>query len=848
MSRLFGVATAGLLLLAAPAAAQTPPADTTAADTLRPPVESPSGVDTIITYSASDSLVYSLSTRTLRLFGGGKIAYRSLGLTAERIAVDWTTATLTAEGVPDTADTAGGGIRGRPELLDGGEVYHGSTVAYNFRSKKGKIGLGRTEIDASRYYGTKIKKVTEEDMFVEEGKYTSCELDHPHYYFGSPEMKVTVGDEIVARPVYFYVSDVPVFALPFGIFPNRRGRRSGLLAPAYGQNNRGRYLTKLGYYWAMTDYTDLAMRTDLYTNGSWVLYGDLRYVVRYLLNGSVTGSYGRTFTGERGDPDFREENVFNIRFGHRQEFDPTMRLDVDFTFSSGSYYQQTSNDLGDLLRQNIVSNATLNKAWEGTPNSMSINIRRDQVIAGALNGELSEVLPSVSFSRGQTYPFRSSGDGAAGAGQSWYELIGYTYGGQFSRNRTRTKNADESFTRTERLGMTHGLGVNASFKAGYVTLTPFANAASKWYPRRIRKEFNPADSSLAVLEERGFYTVSTFDVGLTAGTKLYGILQPGILGITGIRHQLLPSVSYTYQPDFSRPAWGYYGRYGNAAGQEVPYSRYEQEIFGGAPAEERQAISFRLSNIFEMKTARRDTAGQENKFQLLNLDISGGYNFARDSLKFDEIGMGYRTAIGDILNIGGSARFNLYAFEPFAERPSNGRRVNRLLLGSEGRLWDMTSFQISLSTALRGEQQETSSGPALTEEDSLRRAKQGSTTIVYDEKPPDFSIPWNVQLSWNFSQSQFDPRVVTRSSVVGVALGFNLTPAWKIDASMSYDILQRTVAAPLIRVYRDLHCWEMTFDWAPTGFNRYFQFAIRLKAPQLQDVKVTKQRSGRDIF
>jgi len=234
-------------------------------------VASPSGIDSIVTYSASDSIVYFLSDRTMYMHGKGTIDYKDLGLKAETIDINWITSTLHAQGAPDTADTSGKRSIGQPEMIDAGEIYHGSEISYNFKTKRGRIHTASTEIEQGFYYGDAIKRVDVNAMFVGGGRYTTCDLEHPHYYFASPEMKVTVKDKVVARPVYLYIADVPVFALPFGVFPNQRGRRSGIIPPAYGESARGRYLLHLGYYWAINDYMDWSVRGDGYTRGSWVL-------------------------------------------------------------------------------------------------------------------------------------------------------------------------------------------------------------------------------------------------------------------------------------------------------------------------------------------------------------------------------------------------------------------------------------------------------------------------------------------------------------------------------------------------------------------------------------------------
>jgi len=851
-------------------AADTALADTTKADTTKAPA-SPSGIDTVVVYSATDSIVYSLSSKTMYLYGKADIKYRDLGLKAEQIDINWNTSILNAVGVPDSSDTSGTGLRGAPNLIDGAETYRGVRIAYNFKTKKGKVDVGKTEIEQGYYVGEHIKKISTDILFVADGRYTTCDAKHPHYYFASPEMKIVLQDQIVGRPVYLYVSDVPVFALPFAVFPAQRGRRSGFIAPAYGQSGRGRYLLHFGYYWAMNDYMDLSVRADGYTKGSWVLYGDYRYALRYNFTGNISASFARTLSGERGDPGFSSQKLFNIRVAHNQEFNPTTRLVVDFTFTSGSsYYKNVSYQFNDLLRQEIYSNATLSKSWEGTPNSLTINVNRRQSLQprpGEL--EISDGLPNITFSRAQSFPFRfgkRSGEGSSS--QKWYELIGYTYNGQLSNLRNQYKEDTTGFRRVEeRRGVQHVLAVNASPKVGYFTITPFFNYTEKWYDKSIRRSLVRTIREVVTPDERrndptsvrfdttyqlqdeevkGFRAVRYYDMGVSVGTKFYGILQPNILGIKGIRHQVTPSIAYTYQPDFSKPSYGYYGRYTDQFGRVQKYGFFEREVFGGAPAEERQAITLRIGNVIEMKTEGTDSAGQENKFQLLNFDVGTGYNFARDSLKFDEIGVGYRTAIGTLLNISGGMSFNLYKFEPDPLQPQVGRRVNKFLINETGQLAQLTNFSISLSTSLKGEKKKTSAGPVQSSADSLRRVS--GTRQLYDEPLPDFSIPWNLELSYTFSQSQHDPRVKIRQANIAAALSFNLTEFWKISASTNYDLIRKEFAAPQVSVYRDLHCWEMNFTWVPTGFNRNYRLEIRLKAPQLQDIKVTKQESARDIY
>ena len=843
-----------------------------------------SGVDTVVVYSASDSISYSLSTRLMKMYGKADIKYRELQLKAERVAVNWDTATLVAEGVLDTTkevespatgpsfpnpSTSGFQLdesslrpsyrkkyRGAPILIDQGEEYLGFRISYNFRTQKGKINVGDTEIDKGYYHGEAIKIVESNVLFVSDGHYTTCDRPEPHYYFFSPRMKVFVADRVIAEPVVLYIADVPVFALPFGVFPSKGGRRSGVIAPAYGEDaSRGRYLSHLGYYWAMSDYMDWNIRGDWYTKGGWALYSDYRYALRYRFTGALRGEYRRLHVGESEDPDRTEEKSYRVSLTHNQTLSPTTRLDANFTFTSNNSYL-TTNNLNQALDQVIFSNATLSKRWEGTNNSMTVNVSRHQNL---LDGTREEILPSVGFNHVQSYPFRRQQKkrGLTGRDEttlSWYELIGYSYNLQILNRRRKTKTfsgspAIEVFERDERRGVNHAVRINASPKMGYFTISPFFNYTEKWYDKSIEKSFDPVDSVIVTEDVSGFRVVRFFSAGLSANTKFYGIIQPNVLGISAIRHTVTPSLSYNYQPDWSDPKFGYWGIvFDPLRNVEVPYSFYEREVFGGAPRGELQSLNFNVSNLFEMKSVPSDTSQEVRKYQLLLMNASLSYNFAADSLRLSQLGLSYRTNIANVLTLSGNSSFNFYQFDPVA-----GTRVNRFLIDVGEGLAQLTSFGVSVSLSLRGEQK---TSPQVQGFDQFQ--PPGAATIYpgggrgFFGLPggggADFSIPWDLNVTWNFNQSQSDPSRKFRSSNIRANVGFSLTPNWKITMIGSYDLVNKQLAAPNVNVYRDLHCWEMNFNWVPLGTYRGFRLEIRVKAPQLRDLKVTKQESSRAIY
>ncbi|TAK53574.1 MAG: LPS-assembly protein LptD [Bacteroidetes bacterium] len=831
-----------LLLQVAIAWSQQNPFDTTAVrsdsvkvDSLRTDslqaksdtVKSSTGVDTIVTYTCTDSIVYHFPSRTMSLYKNSTISYQAMELKAEQIGIDWNTNIVNAEGVPDSTDTLHGGYRGTPEMKDGGEQYDGFKLAYNIQTRKGKIDVGDTKLDEGFYHGEDIKKVDSDILFVSEGRFTTCDKPEPHYYFGSPRMKVKTKDQVVAEPVYLYIADVPVFALPFAVFPNKSGRRSGIIAPAYGEHGgRGRFLRHLGYYWAMNDYIDWKIQSDLYTKGGWAVNSLVQYNVRYDFSGSLSGNFERTILGEETDPGRSESESYTLDLTHHQEIDPTMRLDANLSFASNNAYQNTI-DYDQTLRQLITSNASFSKNWE-SPNSINIGYQRQQNLR---DESIFETLPSLHFNHGTSYPLRRKKIPEGSSELRWYEMIGFNYSLDGSNSRSKQKvsvdgiktningidtiQSVDDFQRGSAQRIGQGASISIAPKLGYFTISPRLNFSdSRDFSSTDTPGANPADSSLMVTTTTDEHRAGTLSSGLSFSTRLFGIAQPNMLGVAAIRHTFSPNLSFTY----------------------------DKQVYGDNTNERRMYASLNISNLFEMKTIPEEEGKEGKKIQLLNVGMGTSYDFTADSLHLAPLRMNFSTRLGSILDISGGTTFDFYQL---VQTSGGGyQRVNTFLLGSEGRLARMTDFSLSLSTSLSGERKKSEGQAPPTDTTRLATQQLLRPTRMYDGMPePDFSIPWQLRLQWHYSESKIPPG--SRASSIDAGLEFNLTEKWKFSVNSGYDVINKDFIYPRVAISRDLHCWLMNFSWVPIGGNRSYQFEIRVKASQLQDLKVTKSGSDK---
>lgn len=798
-----------------------------------------SGLDSIVYASSTDSLIFYVKDKKMEMFGSGDLRHEDTDLKSGKIYVDFETNDIEAYGIE--SDTASGGFTQTPVLHDRGDEFFGTWLKYNFKTKRGYISYAETESDQGFYSGTKIKKVDEDAFFVQDGFYTSCEADHPHYGFFCYEMKVIPDEQVIGKWIWLTFGGVPLpVPIPFAVFPIQSGRRSGLIIPSYGSRGEyGNYFSKFGYFWAMSDYMDLTLTGDFYTRGGWGINSRFRYKKRYEFDGSIDGGYSNLHTGESTDDDRTEKTEWRISWTHNQTLSPTSRFDANLQFMSADYFRQTSYNLNDNLRNKIHSRATYYKNWDDFGASITINYQRDQELE---SGDITETLPSISFSKTQFYPFKS--DFSAGD-EAWYEKVGIRYSGQFQNRRRDIDNSLDV-----RGGVKHNISINASPKVGYISFSPSVSYEEKWYNKRIEKfvggtYYSSGSDSIVTRDVDEINMLRTFDLGVSANTKLYGIFNIEQLGIQALRHTLIPAVTYNYRPDFSEDMWGYYDSYTSSAGEIIDYNKFEKEIYGGASSGERQNINFSLNQIFEMKTQvdPTDTTSKEEKVQLLNLSSSFGYNFAADSLNFSDLRLSYRTQIGQWFNFSGSSSFTPYDWD------SDGRTVNTFLYDNGNGFLRMRNFSLNVSTSLSAdkfrsrEQNPQNTEEEMLDEDLIFLKQQAMYQNPYMEREPDFENPWNISLNYSYNVTHTSPTETVKRSTISGNVSFNLTKNWKFQFSGSYDLINNEFAAPQVTINRDLHCWVMNFHWNPVGTFRGYRFEIRVKAPHLQDLKLLKSDS-----
>jgi len=851
-----------------------------------------SGLDTVIVYSA-DAIDFDILTRTTILEGNARIKYRDMELTAGRILLNWDVKTMIATATFDSlfSDSAGTELDtvievGKPHFKQGSEEFTGDEIAYNLDSKIGRVKGGRTTYQDGTYYGDQFKRISDDVLTVRHGEFTTCELDEPHYHFGADVLKIEVGERVVAKPVYLYFADVPVLALPYGVFPIQKGRTSGIITPVFGESaSQGRFLRNIGYYWAMSDYMDVLSTMDYYEEFGVLGRTNYRYAKRYRLNGNAD------FDFDTQRREGSKNRRWQISANHNHTIDQTTRLAASGGYVSDKSYRQQLGTVNDQLNQTIQSNATLSKSWNNSPWSASVNAGYTQNI---LQETWTARVPTARFThkQGRLFPAPKAPRGIRFAAapkevnEPWYRTFTWTYSSSYSNDlasphtfveeglepdslgNLRIIYGDDSLGVRQRDGMGHSGGLSATAKlARYVNLNPTFSWQHAWTRKTVH--YVPDGDIFDRDDQYGFFTRTTFNVGTSASTKLYGLARHPFGLRAQFRHVMTPTVSFSMRPDFSDKEWGYYETVTLENGTEYEYDRFraadQASVVGGTPAGLSQAMSFSLGNLFQVKYGDEEV-GTEKKFDLLSANFASGIDFKRDSLKWNDIQSSFRTALpgrlfGPIEGIG----LDLSTTHSMYERVG-GRAVNRFFWERDGGAWyspfDLLRASGSVDFSVRAERvadlfrfrspksgnmdEELTLGedlpynpseviPADPEVPPLPQADKEETSETFLDMP--LSMRFNIRHARDYVSD-------TKTSTLGSSFDGQLTPRWTVSVSYYFDLERNVAQNAGITMTRDLHCWEASLNWSPLGYSPGYYLRIGLKSPQLRDLKIERNQGG----
>lgn len=854
---------------------QTVPSDTIP-DSVSAPSDSialqqPQGdIKSTIKYSAKDSIVTEVADQLVYLYGDAKIIYGEIELEAEEIKINWENNTLTARGGVDTT----GKKIGTPVFKDGPETYVTEEIRYNLESGKAVISGVVTEKNQGYIHGERVKKNAEDELFISEAKYTTCNLEDPHFHISANKLKMIPKDKIVSGPFNLVINDIPTpLGFPFAIFPSPKTRASGIIVPTYGEENqRGFFLRDGGYYFALNDYINLTLLGEIYSKGGKGFKIGSNYRKRYVYNGNVNFHYNQRVTGLPGEEDKSED--FRLQWSHTPQSRGNSRFSASVNAATSSYNNNNSLTFEENINATLNSSVSYSQVFQNTPFNLSMSARHNQNLR---TGIVNVTLPEFSLNMNRIYPLNF--ENVLSSGQSVFEKINLNYSLQGRNIITNSPlrrpgfdianeggvnqdtlefnfdNLDRLFERGE-FGFRHRIPVSTSFKAlKYLTLSPNFNFDQLFYLKELDYSYDPVKQAVQVDTVKGLSTAYTYSFGAGLSTNIYGTYFFKGEKIQAIRHMITPTLSFSYSPDFSDPKYGYFEEIQiDSTGRSRVLSRYEGFAYGAPSGGESRSMSFGVRNTLEMKVREKqdedsDSAATYKKIKLLeNFSFNSSYNFAAESFKLSPINMSARTTLFDgKLDVSASARLDPYSY--IAERDEAGEllrqtRVSSYAWNNGQGIGHLENASIRLNTSFNPEAREKEQAQLDAVEDSPNATPEDIAYIAANPNQyVDWDVPWNLRLSytWSYTKRGFEESNVTQS--LSFSGDISITEKWKIDFTSGYDFQRKEIVDPRLNIYRDLHCWEMRLSWVPTGRFQSYSVNINVKASILQDLKLSRRRS-----
>nr|WP_315454154.1 putative LPS assembly protein LptD [uncultured Prevotella sp.] len=845
------------------------------------------GIDAPVKYSAEDSLVYDAESGTAYLYGSSKVDYENMKLSSDKVDMNLNKSTVRATGTADSTEE--GGIKGKPVFTMGKDEYKSDTMAFNFKSKKGLIKGIYTEQQDGFLSGEVGKRDSTGSVYLQHGRYTTCDKAHPDFYIALSRAKVRPGKDVVFGPAYLVVADVPLpLAIPYGFFPFSKKYSSGFIMPSYGdESDRGFYLRDGGYYFAISDKWDLKLLGEIYTRGSWGVSAASNYRKRYRYSGSFLFSYQDSKTGDKGLPDFAEQESFKIQWNHRQDpkANPYSSLSASVNFATSSYER---NNLNSMYNPQTLTQSTRTSSvsWSTGFSSIGLSLSATTNLSQNMRDSSIQItLPDLNISLSRFYPFKRK---HLVGKERWYEKISMSYTGQLA-NSISTKEdklLHSNLIKDWKNAFQHTIPVQANFTLfNYINVTPSFNFTDRMYSKKVTRGWDNTLQKEVVRDTTyGFHNVYNWSMNVGASTKLYGFWTPNrkLFGdkIQAIRHVITPQVSFSYSPNFGARRYGYYDsyQYTDASGNVklIEYSPYQDELYSVPGKYKTEMISWDVSNNIEMKIkSDKDTTGYKKISIIDELGASMSYNAAADYHRWSDLSMRLRLKWWKNYTFSMNAQFATYAYELDANgKPYVGNHTE----WGYGRLPRFQGMSQNFSFTLNPEKLKKwfgrkddkdddkvsvdSDGPDTNIESNMdddlekgkyaAKKKRGNIAETDDDGYMSFNMPWSLTIGYGITMREntagrFNTKTMRYPYKFTQTLNFSgnirISDGWNINFSSGYDFENHAMSMTTASLSRDLHCFNMSASVVLAPYTSY-NFTFRCNAATLTDALKYDKRSG----
>ena len=810
-------------------------------------------LDAPVVYHADDSMVLDIPTKKMILYGKEtKVKYSENELVAPLIEFDQNTSLVSAYLVKDSNSN----VVSMPVFNQADFNSVADTIRFNMKTGKGLTKGTYTKQGEMYVYAKTIKKVSADVFYANYSRFTTCNLDTPHFAFVSKKVKFINKKMAFTGPVHPEFEGVPVpIVLPFGIYPLSQGRHSGLIAPTFTANAElGLALEGIGYYKVINQNWDVVTRGTLYSYGGWTANISPRYYKLYRYRGdfSLDIQHLRDLY-KSGNPGF------NFRWNHSADTKsrPGVSFSANVNAGSSRFNQAVPNSPQRRFNNNFGSSVTYAKVWKDKPYNLSISANHQQNV----NLKFIQInLPDVAFNVNTLFPFRKE----ERVGEyKWYENIGIalnTNAKSLSSFYDTAGNIAKQFIDKLQWGANHTVPITLSLPAvGAFQFAPNVSYQERWFQQQLLRKWNAATKKVDTVVKKGIYTAREMQFGMGVTTRIFGMIGfKKKSKIQAIRHEIRPSISANYKPDMNRKTFQNFQI--DTLGNKISASIYDGSIFGGFGQGKFGGLSFGIDNVLQMKVKdKKDTSAEAIKKVTLidGFSINGGYNFLQDSFKISPLSISFRTNLFDKISINANASTMPY------QTNANGDFIDKLIFAKKPwSLGTLTSGNISVSSSFSGGDKKQIQPNPLTNQQTLTNPISGMPLDEYQQEAAyitnnpgqfaNFNIPWSVNFAYSlqFNRTRNTNFVGYRtdfSQNISGGGSLNLTPKWQIGLNGSFDITQKELGLISMYLSREMHCWQLSMNLSASRGNNYFNISISPKSGILRDVKINRTRYFYDL-
>ncbi len=805
-------------------------------------------LDEPVVYHADDSMIMDVPAKKITLYGKKtRVDYLDNELIAPLIEYDQQTNMMSAYLTKDST----GNVIAYPQFNQGELKTKSDTVRYNPKSGKGLTKGTYTQQDEIFVYGDRIKKTDPDIFYALRGRFTTCNLDTPHFAFVSKKIKFINNKMAITGPVHPEFESVPIpLYLPFGIYPLKTGRHSGILPPTFTANETlGLSLDGLGYYKVLNDKWDIVVKGTIYSYGGWTANVSPTYYKRYHYRGGVVLNVLHL-----KDLDNSGQRGFNVQWRHGSDSKarPGVSFNASVNAGSSGYNSAVPNNPQRNFQNILQSSITYSKIWKDKPFSLNVSGNHNQ----NTNTKLINInLPDIGFNVNTLYPFRRK----EVIGQyKWYENVGVALNTNIrslSSFYDTLGNFFNEFVDKLQWGASHNVPITLSLpQIGNFQFAPSVSYQERWYQEKFIRSWDSTQKKIDTSIQNGFFTAREMSFGMGVSTRIFGLFTfKKKSSVQAIRHEIRPTISASYKPDMNRQYW--YSTQIDTFGRFGRYSVHERGIFGAFGEGRFGGLNFGIDNNIQMKVRNRKDTGEAaiKKVTLIDgFSITSSYNFLEDSFQLKPFNISLRTNLFDKISISAGAVMVPYVTNSVGEFTKELIWNKKVLT-----LGKLTSANIALQTQFKGgDKNEKLPNDNLQQQQQINPVSgfpldEYQQEAAYISNNPgefaNFNIPWSISLSYSFNYNRI-PNGFGTGYISSISQNvtwngtLNITPKWQMGLNGSYNISQKEIGLISINLSREMHCWQMTINLSPVGKYRSFSINISPKSGILRDLKINRTR------